>query len=189
MLFIYRGVLGKAWYWRMKILRSVLFRKERMVGPKENRVKVAEKEEEGKFRGSHDGGNVEGMMNSDKRVMAGKGEDIQYLSVLNVAGFSSYLDAGSCRDDDGGPDSLLFFVSADNIEFLEQKDPPHQSWLSILFGKEILYSRMVKRGQGFFEKEEKSCPEWCKVRDEVETTGSSKEVGLALEITLRNQEL
>ncbi|GKD81957.1 hypothetical protein Tco_1348796, partial [Tanacetum coccineum] len=30
--------------------------------------------------------NVEGMMNSDKRVMAGKGEDIQYLSVLNVAG-------------------------------------------------------------------------------------------------------
>ncbi|GJU00063.1 hypothetical protein Tco_1110401 [Tanacetum coccineum] len=33
-----------------------------------------------------DAGNVEGMMNSDKRVMAGKGEDIQYLSVLNVAG-------------------------------------------------------------------------------------------------------
>ncbi|GKD36733.1 hypothetical protein Tco_1256940, partial [Tanacetum coccineum] len=30
--------------------------------------------------------NVEGVMNSDKRVMAGKGEDIQYLSVLNVAG-------------------------------------------------------------------------------------------------------
>ncbi|GKD02398.1 hypothetical protein Tco_1177372, partial [Tanacetum coccineum] len=30
--------------------------------------------------------NVEGMMNSDKRDMAGKGEDIQYLSVLNVAG-------------------------------------------------------------------------------------------------------
>ncbi|GJV96409.1 putative reverse transcriptase domain-containing protein [Tanacetum coccineum] len=36
-----------------------------------------------------------------------------------------------------------FFVSDDNIEFLEQKDPPHQSWLSILFSEEILYSRMV----------------------------------------------
>ncbi|GJS73752.1 hypothetical protein Tco_0706593 [Tanacetum coccineum] len=36
-----------------------------------------------------------------------------------------------------------FFVSNDNIEFLEQKDPPHQSWLSILFNEEILYSRMV----------------------------------------------
>ncbi|GJW89317.1 hypothetical protein Tco_0164657 [Tanacetum coccineum] len=35
-------------------------------------------------------GNVEGMMNSDKRVMAGKGEDIQYLSVLNVAGPALY---------------------------------------------------------------------------------------------------
>ncbi|GJU70351.1 hypothetical protein Tco_1256610 [Tanacetum coccineum] len=58
MLFIYRGVLGKAWYWKMKILRSVLFRKERMAGPKENRVKVAEKEETGKFHGSPDGGPV-----------------------------------------------------------------------------------------------------------------------------------
>ncbi|GJU80767.1 hypothetical protein Tco_1283132 [Tanacetum coccineum] len=35
------------------------------------------------------------------------------------------------------------FVSDDNIEFLEQKDPPHQSWLSILFSEEILYSKMV----------------------------------------------
>nr|GEU58434.1 hypothetical protein [Tanacetum cinerariifolium] len=51
-----RGFLGKAWYWRMKILRSVLFRKEIMVGPKGNRVKVAEKEETGKFHGSFDGG-------------------------------------------------------------------------------------------------------------------------------------
>ncbi|GJX22964.1 hypothetical protein Tco_0227409 [Tanacetum coccineum] len=49
---------GKAWYWRMKILRSVLFRKERMAGPKENRVKVAEKEETGKFRDSPYGGPV-----------------------------------------------------------------------------------------------------------------------------------
>ncbi|GJT15412.1 hypothetical protein Tco_0874118 [Tanacetum coccineum] len=31
---IYRGILGKVWYWRMKILRSVLFRKERMAGSK-----------------------------------------------------------------------------------------------------------------------------------------------------------
>ncbi|GKD47401.1 hypothetical protein Tco_1272046, partial [Tanacetum coccineum] len=30
----YRRILGKAWYWRMKILGSVLSRKERMVGPK-----------------------------------------------------------------------------------------------------------------------------------------------------------
>ncbi|GKB83905.1 hypothetical protein Tco_0950800 [Tanacetum coccineum] len=32
-----------------------------------------------------------------------------------------------------------FFVSDDNIEFLEQKDPPHQSWLSglaFLFSEE-----------------------------------------------------
>ncbi|GJU24644.1 hypothetical protein Tco_1163265 [Tanacetum coccineum] len=36
-----------------------------------------------------------------------------------------------------------FFVSDDNIEFLEQKDPPHQSRLSILFSEEILYSRVV----------------------------------------------
>ncbi|GJT69085.1 hypothetical protein Tco_1028371 [Tanacetum coccineum] len=40
----------------MDILRGVLFRKERMVGPKESRVKVAEKEETGKFRCSPDGG-------------------------------------------------------------------------------------------------------------------------------------
>ncbi|GJT03044.1 hypothetical protein Tco_0824213 [Tanacetum coccineum] len=43
----------------------------------------------------------------------------------------------------GGQIFCSFFVSDDNIEFLEQKDPPHQSWLSILFSKEILYSRMV----------------------------------------------
>nr|GEV98798.1 hypothetical protein [Tanacetum cinerariifolium] len=53
---IYRGILGKAWYWRMKILKSVLFRKERMDGPKENRVKVSKKEETGKFHGFPDGG-------------------------------------------------------------------------------------------------------------------------------------
>nr|GEW88833.1 reverse transcriptase domain-containing protein [Tanacetum cinerariifolium] len=53
-----RGILGRAWYWRMKILRSVLFRKERMAGPKENRFKVVEKDETGKFRGSPDGGPV-----------------------------------------------------------------------------------------------------------------------------------
>nr|GEW08665.1 hypothetical protein [Tanacetum cinerariifolium] len=55
---IYREILGKAWYSRMKILRSVLFRKERMAGPKENKVKVAEKEETGKFHGSLNGGPV-----------------------------------------------------------------------------------------------------------------------------------
>ncbi|GJS64779.1 hypothetical protein Tco_0679343 [Tanacetum coccineum] len=42
----------------------------------------------------------------------------------------------------GGQIFCSFFVSDDNIEFLEQKDPPHQSWLSILFSEEILYSRM-----------------------------------------------
>ncbi|GJW42925.1 hypothetical protein Tco_0071724 [Tanacetum coccineum] len=50
------GVLGKEWYWRMKILRSVLSRNERMAGPNGNRVKVAEKEETRRFRGSPDGG-------------------------------------------------------------------------------------------------------------------------------------
>ncbi|GKF49844.1 hypothetical protein Tco_0143095, partial [Tanacetum coccineum] len=45
-------ILGKAWYWRMKILVSVLSKKERKAGPKENRVEFAEKEETGKFRGS-----------------------------------------------------------------------------------------------------------------------------------------
>ncbi|GJU82038.1 hypothetical protein Tco_1284403 [Tanacetum coccineum] len=39
----------------------------------------------------------------------------------------------------GGQIFCSFFVSDDNIEFLEQKDPPHQSWLSILFSEEILY--------------------------------------------------
>ncbi|GJS34551.1 hypothetical protein Tco_0532933 [Tanacetum coccineum] len=68
---IYRGVLGKAWYWRMKILRSVLFRKERMAGPKENRVKVVEKEETGKFHGSPDGGPM--WINSDE------GENLSYF--------------------------------------------------------------------------------------------------------------
>nr|GEV69923.1 hypothetical protein [Tanacetum cinerariifolium] len=53
---IYIGILGKAWYWRMQILRSVLFRKERMAGPEENRVKVAEKEETRKSHSSPDGG-------------------------------------------------------------------------------------------------------------------------------------
>ncbi|GJS31587.1 hypothetical protein Tco_0492207 [Tanacetum coccineum] len=43
----------------------------------------------------------------------------------------------------GGQILCSFFVSDDNIEFLEQKDPPHQSWLSILLSEEILYSRMV----------------------------------------------
>ncbi|GKG27591.1 hypothetical protein Tco_0405918, partial [Tanacetum coccineum] len=43
----------------------------------------------------------------------------------------------------GGQIRCSFFVSDDNIEFLEQKDPPHQSCLSILFSEEILYSRMV----------------------------------------------
>ncbi|GKD24289.1 hypothetical protein Tco_1230503 [Tanacetum coccineum] len=36
-----------------------------------------------------------------------------------------------------------FFISDDNIEFLEQMDLPHQSWLSIFLSEEILYSRMV----------------------------------------------
>ncbi|GJW35889.1 hypothetical protein Tco_0058809 [Tanacetum coccineum] len=43
----------------------------------------------------------------------------------------------------GGQIFCSFFVSDDNIEFLEQKDPPHQSWLSIFLSEEILYSRMV----------------------------------------------
>ncbi|GJV55246.1 hypothetical protein Tco_1456251 [Tanacetum coccineum] len=42
----------------------------------------------------------------------------------------------------GGQSLCSFFVSNDNIEFLEKKDPPHESWLSILFSEEILYSRM-----------------------------------------------
>ncbi|GJY78957.1 hypothetical protein Tco_0484758, partial [Tanacetum coccineum] len=50
---------------------------------KEHKQSVYIRNEEDKRRGV---GNVKGMMNSDKRVMAGKGEDIQYLSVLNVAG-------------------------------------------------------------------------------------------------------
>ncbi|GJX35735.1 hypothetical protein Tco_0247292 [Tanacetum coccineum] len=52
MVILYRRILGKAWYWRMKILGSVLSKKERMARPKENRVKVAEKEETTKFCGS-----------------------------------------------------------------------------------------------------------------------------------------
>ncbi|GJT27168.1 hypothetical protein Tco_0907443, partial [Tanacetum coccineum] len=40
---------------RVKIPRSVLFRKERMAGPKENRIKVTEKEVTVKFCGSPDG--------------------------------------------------------------------------------------------------------------------------------------
>ncbi|GKB66169.1 hypothetical protein Tco_0927581 [Tanacetum coccineum] len=43
----------------------------------------------------------------------------------------------------GGQILCSFFVSDDNIKFLEQKDPPHQSWLSIFLSEEILYSRMV----------------------------------------------
>ncbi|GJW20163.1 hypothetical protein Tco_0030785 [Tanacetum coccineum] len=43
----------------------------------------------------------------------------------------------------GGQILCSFFVSDDNIKFLEQKDPPHQTWLNILFSEEILYSRMV----------------------------------------------
>ncbi|GJV36223.1 hypothetical protein Tco_1408700 [Tanacetum coccineum] len=43
----------------------------------------------------------------------------------------------------GGQILCSFFVSDDNIEFLEQNDPPHQSWLSIFLSEDILYSRMV----------------------------------------------
>ncbi|GKC57630.1 hypothetical protein Tco_1085228 [Tanacetum coccineum] len=46
----------------------------------------------------------------------------------------------------GGQILCSFFVSDDNIEFLEQKDPPHQSWLSILLSEEILYSRNGRHG-------------------------------------------
>ncbi|GJR43065.1 hypothetical protein Tco_1311168 [Tanacetum coccineum] len=43
----------------------------------------------------------------------------------------------------GGQILCSFFVSDDNIEFLEQKDPPHQSWLSTsLLAKSILHSSM-----------------------------------------------
>ncbi|GJW04283.1 putative ribonuclease H-like domain-containing protein [Tanacetum coccineum] len=52
MMILYRRILGKERYWRVKILGSVLSRKERMAGSKENRVKVAEKEGTGKFCGS-----------------------------------------------------------------------------------------------------------------------------------------
>ncbi|GJS89642.1 hypothetical protein Tco_0772278 [Tanacetum coccineum] len=52
----------------------------------------------------------------------------------------------------GGQILCSFFVSDDNIEFLKQKDPPHQSWLSILFSEQILYSRMSSR-----EEEEAKC--------------------------------
>ncbi|GJQ96822.1 putative ribonuclease H-like domain-containing protein [Tanacetum coccineum] len=47
-----RRILGKEWYWRMKILESVLSRMERMAGPKEYRVKGEEKEGTRKFHGS-----------------------------------------------------------------------------------------------------------------------------------------
>nr|GEW00952.1 hypothetical protein [Tanacetum cinerariifolium] len=73
------GILGKAWYLRMKILRSVLFRKERMVGPKENKVKVAEKEETGKFCGSPDGGPEEMELESTQTSTTAK------LPMLNQA--------------------------------------------------------------------------------------------------------
>ncbi|GJR01115.1 hypothetical protein Tco_0524099 [Tanacetum coccineum] len=45
----------------------------------------------------------------------------------------------------GGQILCSFFVSDDNIKFLEQKDPPHQSWLSIfLIAREKYFiSRMV----------------------------------------------
>ncbi|GJY49582.1 hypothetical protein Tco_0439538 [Tanacetum coccineum] len=44
--------------------------------------------------------------------------------------------------DDRRPDSLLLFVSDDNIEFLEQKDPPHQSWLSFFLSGKIFIAGM-----------------------------------------------
>ncbi|GJV45568.1 hypothetical protein Tco_1430104 [Tanacetum coccineum] len=44
----------------------------------------------------------------------------------------------------GGQIFCSFFVSDDNIEFLEQKDPPHQSWLSIFLSEEILLSSKVR---------------------------------------------
>ncbi|GJT96572.1 hypothetical protein Tco_1092090 [Tanacetum coccineum] len=49
----------------------------------------------------------------------------------------------SVKDERGQIPLPSFFVSDDNIKFLEQKDPPHQSWLSIFLSEEILYSRMV----------------------------------------------
>ncbi|GJS58634.1 hypothetical protein Tco_0653418 [Tanacetum coccineum] len=45
--------------------------------------------------------------------------------------FSSFSDEGSqVWKDDGGQILCSFFVSDDNIEFLEQKDPPLQSRLA-----------------------------------------------------------
>ncbi|GJZ98365.1 hypothetical protein Tco_0670818 [Tanacetum coccineum] len=56
--------------------------------------------------------------------------------------------------------SFSFFVSDFNIELLEQKDPPHQSCLSILFSKDILYSRMVvnRFGNAMFLLVAQDCP-------------------------------
>ncbi|GJY88474.1 hypothetical protein Tco_0503102 [Tanacetum coccineum] len=50
------GFVASIACWRF--MSSRFDRKERMAGPKENRVKVAEKEETGKFCGSPDGGPV-----------------------------------------------------------------------------------------------------------------------------------
>nr|GEU69326.1 hypothetical protein [Tanacetum cinerariifolium] len=55
---IYSDILGKAWFWKMKILVSVLIRKERVVGPRKSRFKVAEKEETGNFHDSPYGGPI-----------------------------------------------------------------------------------------------------------------------------------
>ncbi|GJX38295.1 hypothetical protein Tco_0251598 [Tanacetum coccineum] len=47
------------------------------------------------------------------------------------------------KDDRAARFSAPFLFGWINLKFFGAKDPPHQSWLSILFSEEILYSRMV----------------------------------------------
>nr|GEV05084.1 reverse transcriptase domain-containing protein [Tanacetum cinerariifolium] len=84
---------GKAWFCKMKILVSVLFRKERMAEPRKSRVKVAEKEDTGDFCDSPDGGpispgdeirDIEGCRGVDAKEHIGFTTDNRILSLSTV---------------------------------------------------------------------------------------------------------
>ncbi|GKF61858.1 hypothetical protein Tco_0181912, partial [Tanacetum coccineum] len=68
--------------------------------------------------------------------------------------------------------SAPFFITDHDIKFLEQQNPPEQSWLSILLSEQILESRIVRIHYAFGQ--DKIWPEFLESIHYGETTPTAK---------------